>query len=688
MHIFSLVLFSDKKRVEHVLNNHVKNLQKNNQYEIIPAIEGKTNELEYRLQDRRISENFLQYALRGQIACFLSHLKIYQILCEKNIREAIILEDDAYISEDFLHQIEKISPVIKKVDFLYLFIHPDSMKNMKSVSLNLQQKEEEGEWKEEKDEGKEEKDEGKEEKDEGKEEKDEGKEEKQIQFYKGKTYGTVGYYIKKELCEEILKLTSHEISMPIDEFLLRYLNSSKNYYCCNIVNTIGSLYATSHINPNSLELGSNIGQTKKYKDGFVEFTYKIEEEKYYYYPACGLVDGNMSYSHQLKDLETLEEYKKLFISDETIKGFSTDGWIKNRITNNWKLIKWNQGLFIKKDKPKVILLTGGGGFIGSNCAYQILKDSTIKEDLLIIDNFCNSHEKTISYLKYYACLFSKKIYFYDIDLAKENFSHIFENYHIMSVIHFAALKAVKESVEDPLKYYQNNLISLLNLLEEMEKSNVQKLIFSSSATVYGQPEKLPLTEVCRIGPCNPYGKTKYFSEEILKDISKTGKIKVINLRYFNPVGSTEIFFENPKGTPNNLFPYIVSVLKGEKEFLTVNGNDYNTRDGTGVRDYIHVEDLALGHIAALRFLNFQEGKEGKEGNFTTINLGTGKGYSVLEVIEKFKELSGKEIPIKFGERREGDCSEVYASCELAQKILNWTSCKNLDDMVRDSLKLL
>lgn len=646
MHYFSIVLKSDKDRVKHVLQNHVKNINKNN-YQIIHAIEGRTNQLEYELKDRKINERFLNYALRGQIACILSHLKVYQIMQDKNISEAIILEDDTQIPNNFCEEIRNMTPIIKErnLDFFYLFIHPDCFKNMEKIDEK---------------------------------------------FYRGKTYGTVGYYITKKFAKGILQFCEKELFSPIDETISWLLeNKNKNYLCINLVNTIGSLYCNLNV-VLTVGLGSNVGKTALFKDKKdIKFTYYLDEGDYLYYPHCTTIDGNMSFSNELKGtrIEKVDPYKELFLKEDNIFGFSTDGWIKNKISDKWKLS--NSGLYIKKDKKfkrrKCILLTGGAGFIGSHCALDILQDKDIDEDVIIVDNFSNSDKSIIENLKLFEV--DKKLHFYQLDICDKNQLEIVFKYHdITSVIHFAAFKSVGESVNSPLKYYQNNLINLMNVLECMNKYKVKNIIFSSSATVYGNPEYLPLTEDARIQTLNPYGRTKYFAEEILKDISASHEIKVINLRYFNPVGASQtgLFKENPKGIPNNLFPYIMLVIKGEREFLSIYGNDYPTIDGTGVRDYIHVEDLAEGHVAALKNLN-----EIKE-NFITVNLGTGKGYSVLQVVNKFNEflkILDKTLPYKFVERRKGDAAEVYADVSLAKKLFNWKAKRDLDDMVKSCLNI-
>ena len=253
---------------------------------------------------------------------------------------------------------------------------------------------------------------------------------------------------------------------------------------------------------------------------------------------------------------------------------------------------------------------------------------------------------------------------------------------IDSVIHFAGYKAVGESVEKPIEYYTNNVSGTLNLLDVMRKHNVKTIIFSSSATVYGDPEIVPITEMCKIGgTTNPYGSSKLFIEQILKDVYKSDNTwDICILRYFNPIGSHEsgIIGEEPQGRPNNLMPYIVRVASGELEELSIFGNDYNTPDGTGVRDYIHVVDLAKGHIKALEKL------EKEKSGIYIYNLGTGKGYSVLDMVHAFEKTTGQKIKYKITERRAGDIATCYADATKAKEELNWVAEKTLEDMCRDS----
>lgn len=324
-----------------------------------------------------------------------------------------------------------------------------------------------------------------------------------------------------------------------------------------------------------------------------------------------------------------------------------------------------------------ILITGGAGYIGSHAVVELLNKN---EDLILIDNFYNSKRKTLENIKK---ITNKDFKFYEMDYTDINLlEKVFEENKIDAVIHFAGYKAVGESVEKPIEYYQNNVSGTLNLLSVMKKHNVKKIIFSSSATVYGVPQKLPITETDKVGgTTNPYGTSKLFIEQILKDLYNSDNTwSIAILRYFNPVGAhtSSLIGEDPNGIPNNLMPYILKVATGEKPKLNVFGNDYETKDGTGVRDYIHVVDLAKGHIKALEKIN----KE-KQGLFI-YNLGTGKGYSVLEMIKTFEKVTGQKINYEITERRPGDIAECYADSTKAQKELNFTCEKTLEDMCKDA----
>lgn len=324
-----------------------------------------------------------------------------------------------------------------------------------------------------------------------------------------------------------------------------------------------------------------------------------------------------------------------------------------------------------------ILITGGAGYIGSHTVVELLNKN---EDLILIDNFYNSKRKALENIKK---ITNKDFKFYEMDYTDINLlEKVFEENKIDAVIHFAGYKAVGESVEKPIEYYQNNVSGTLNLLSVMKKHNVKKIIFSSSATVYGVPQKLPITETDKVGDTtNPYGTSKLFIEQILKDLYNSDNTwSIAILRYFNPVGAhtSSLIGEDPNGIPNNLMPYILKVATGEKPKLNVFGNDYETKDGTGVRDYIHVVDLAKGHIKALEKIN----KE-KQGLFI-YNLGTGKGYSVLEMIKTFEKVTGQKINYEITERRPGDVAECYADATKAQKELNFTCEKTLEDMCKDA----
>ncbi len=324
-----------------------------------------------------------------------------------------------------------------------------------------------------------------------------------------------------------------------------------------------------------------------------------------------------------------------------------------------------------------ILLPGGAGYIGSHTAVELLNEG---KEIIIIDNFSNSKPKVLDKIKQ---ITGKDFKFYEINyLNKNELEKVFEENEIESVINFAGYKAVGESVKKPLDYYQNNISGCLTLLQTMKKYNVKKFIFSSSATVYGEPEIIPITEECKTGgTTNPYGTTKLFIEQILKDTYKSDNTwDICILRYFNPVGAHEsgLIGEEPQGIPNNLMPYIVRVANGQLKELSIFGNDYNTKDGTGVRDYIHVVDLAKGHVSALEKLN----KENK-GLFI-YNLGTGNGVSVLDMVKAFEKSTGQKVPYIIAQRREGDIATCYADPKKAKEELGWKAEKNLEDMCRDS----
>ncbi|XP_076239931.1 UDP-galactose 4'-epimerase [Calliopsis andreniformis] len=332
-----------------------------------------------------------------------------------------------------------------------------------------------------------------------------------------------------------------------------------------------------------------------------------------------------------------------------------------------------------------VLVTGGAGYIGSHTVLELVQANF---KVVVIDNFSNAYKeekgtKPVS-LQRVEKLVNEQITFIKCDIRNiEELQDVFKKYTFHCVLHFAALKAVGESCEKPLEYYEANVGGTLNLLKVMSDHNVKNFIYSSSATVYGTPEKLPLVEDMKTGDCtNPYGKTKYMVEEILKDLCVSNKAwSVISLRYFNPVGAhpSGQIGEDPNGIPNNLMPYIAQVAVGKRQMLYVYGNDYDTPDGTGVRDYIHIMDLAAGHVKAIIYQ-----KTRNLTGFKAINLGTGKGYSVLEVIHAFEKASGRKIPYKIVERRPGDIATSYADASLANKKLGWQATKNIDDMCIDA----
>ena len=324
-----------------------------------------------------------------------------------------------------------------------------------------------------------------------------------------------------------------------------------------------------------------------------------------------------------------------------------------------------------------ILVTGGAGYIGSHTAVELLNSG---KEIIIIDNFSNSKREVLDKIKE---ITGKNFKFYEMDYKNiEKLERVFEENKIDAVMNFAGYKAVGESVAKPLDYYENNISGAIGLLKTMKKYNVKKFIFSSSATVYGDPEVVPITEECKTGgTTNPYGTTKLFIEQILQDLYKSdNEWDIAILRYFNPIGSHEsgLIGENPQGIPNNLMPYIVRVASGELEQLSVFGNDYDTPDGTGVRDYIHVVDLAKGHLKALEKLE----REGK--GIYIYNLGTGKGYSVLEMVKTFETATGKNVKYKIVGRRDGDIATCYANSKKAKEELGWQAEKTLEDMCKDA----
>ena len=322
-----------------------------------------------------------------------------------------------------------------------------------------------------------------------------------------------------------------------------------------------------------------------------------------------------------------------------------------------------------------ILVTGGAGYIGSHTCLELLQAG---HAITVIDNLSNSKEES---LKKVQEITDKSLTFYKADLLdSEALKGIFENEKPDAVMHFAGMKAVGESVSIPLKYYSNNISGTLNLCDMMKKYGVKKLVFSSSATVYGNPDSVPVTENFSLKATNPYGRTKLMIEEILRDLCNSDtSFNVAILRYFNPVGahSSGLIGEDPNGIPNNLVPYISRVAAGKLKEVNVFGGDYPTKDGTGVRDYIHVVDLALGHLKALDKLVSNPG-------LVIYNLGTGRGYSVLEIINTFAKASGRKIPYKIVKRRDGDIAECYADPSKAETELNWLATRGIEEMCADS----
>lgn len=323
-----------------------------------------------------------------------------------------------------------------------------------------------------------------------------------------------------------------------------------------------------------------------------------------------------------------------------------------------------------------ILVTGGAGYIGSHTCVELLNEGY---EVVILDNLYNSSYKAVERIQK---ITGKSVVFYETDiLDKEGIEKIFTEEKIDAVIHFAGLKAVGESVYKPLEYYHNNITGTLNLCDVMRNHGVKNIIFSSSATVYGDPAQIPITEECPKGmPTNPYGWTKWMLEQILTDLHTADQTwNVILLRYFNPIGAHKsgMIGEDPKGIPNNLLPYVAQVAIGKLQCVGVFGNDYDTPDGTGVRDYIHVVDLAKGHVKAIAKLADEEG-------VSVYNLGTGKGYSVLDVIKAFEKACGHEIPYEIKPRRAGDIATCYSKCDKAKEELGWEAAYGIEEMCMDS----
>ena len=322
-----------------------------------------------------------------------------------------------------------------------------------------------------------------------------------------------------------------------------------------------------------------------------------------------------------------------------------------------------------------ILVTGGAGYIGSHTCVELLNAGY---EIIVLDNLSNSSEKCLDAVKQ---LTGKDFPFYKVDmLDKDEMEKVFAENKIDAVIHFAGLKAVGESTQIPITYYHNNITGTLYLLQLMEKYDVNNIVFSSSATVYGMPKTVPITEDFPLSTTNPYGSTKLFIEQILKDThAANSKLSVTLLRYFNPIGANKsgIMGEDPKGIPNNLLPYVAQVAVGKLEKVHVFGNDYPTLDGTGVRDYIHVVDLALGHLKAIE-------KKTDVPGVHIYNLGTGNGYSVLQIIDAFSKACGKEIPYQIDPRRPGDIAQCYANPAKAKAELDWEATRGIEEMCEDS----
>jgi len=323
----------------------------------------------------------------------------------------------------------------------------------------------------------------------------------------------------------------------------------------------------------------------------------------------------------------------------------------------------------------MVLVTGGAGYIGSHTCVEL---SEAGYDFVVYDNLSNSSQEA---LKRVEKIIGKAIKFVKGDIRdREKLQETFDRYDIDSVIHFAGLKAVGESVEKPLKYYDNNICGTVTLCEVMEANNCKNIVFSSSATVYGDPHTTPIKEDFPLSATNPYGRSKLFIEEILRDLNVADSSwRVILLRYFNPVGAHKsgTIGEDPNGIPNNLMPFISQVAVGKRKELSVFGNDYDTHDGTGVRDYIHVVDLAKGHAKALDKMKKMEG-------VLTVNLGTGKGYSVLNMVHAFEKASGKKVPYKIAPRRPGDIAKCYADPSYAKEVIGWEATRGVDEMCEDS----
>lgn len=323
----------------------------------------------------------------------------------------------------------------------------------------------------------------------------------------------------------------------------------------------------------------------------------------------------------------------------------------------------------------MILVTGGTGYIGSHTVVEFMAAG---HDVFIVDNYGNSKPSVLDRIER---IVGRRPGFQQIDMRdRERLRTLFEHYHFEAVVHFAGLKAVGESVSNPLMYYDNNVAGSIVLFDAMREAGVRQLVFSSSATVYGDPHAVPIMESFPLSPTNPYGRSKLMIEDMLRDLEKSDSSwRIAVLRYFNPVGAhaSGLIGEDPNGIPNNLMPYLTQVAAGKLSQLSVFGDDYPTPDGTGVRDYIHVVDLALGHVAALEVLASHPG-------MLTVNLGTGHGYSVLQLINSFASVSGRAVPYKMAKRRPGDIAQCYADPAMARKVLGWQATRNIEQMCADA----
>jgi len=324
---------------------------------------------------------------------------------------------------------------------------------------------------------------------------------------------------------------------------------------------------------------------------------------------------------------------------------------------------------------KTILITGGSGYIGSHTVISLLQAGM---SVIVLDNLCNSKKEVVEKIEF---ITKKSICFIGGDIRdRATLKAIFKEHPIDAVIHFAGLKAVGESVAKPLEYFDNNVGGSLILFEEMSLANVKKLVFSSSATVYGDAKTMPISEGFPLQTLNPYGRSKLMVEDILRDLYHSDpQWRIVLLRYFNPVGAHEsgLIGEDPAGPPNNLMPFVAQVVSGQQKELLVFGDDYPTKDGTGVRDYIHVQDLAEGHLAALQYLE-------RESGLIAVNLGTGRGYSVFEMIDAFEKVASKKVPYKVVARRPGDIAVCYADPTLAKKLFSWEAKLDIDRMCQDA----